>query len=489
VFHDANGNGKRDPGERGLAGVKVSDQHWVVSTDRNGKWEIPLEKDEDTIYFVVKPRGWMTPVDENMLPKFYYVHKPNGSPKMKFPTVEPTGPLPASIDFALVPQKEPGKFTALFFGDTQPRDVREVEYIRRDVVEPLIGRTDARFGVTLGDIVFDDLSVFDPLVRTIALIGIPWYNVLGNHDINFDAQHDGHSDETWERWFGPNYYSFDHGPVHFVVLDNVFWQINAETKRGGYKGAFGKEQLEWLARDLQSIPDDKLIVLTMHIPLTGCEDRQDLYRLIEKRPYTLSVSAHTHFQQHQFLKEADGWRGPKPHHHLINVTACGSWWSGAPDENGIPHTTMRCGTPNGYAVFSFDGNQYGIEFRAARRPATYQMEIYAPNEVSSEEAARTEVLVNVFGGSERSKVEMRFGSGNWTPMRKVSKVDPGFAKAFERDRELKLPFRPSPAPMESPHIWSGVLPPNPPKGMVPLHVRTTDMFGQTYLATRGVLVK
>ena len=40
-----------------------------------------LEVSDDTILFVIKPRGFMTPVDENRLPKFYYIHKPHGSPE------------------------------------------------------------------------------------------------------------------------------------------------------------------------------------------------------------------------------------------------------------------------------------------------------------------------------------------------------------------------------------------------------------------------
>ena len=35
--------------------------------------------------------------------------------------------------------------------------------------------TKASFGVTLGDIMFDDLSLFRPQARNIALLGIPWY--------------------------------------------------------------------------------------------------------------------------------------------------------------------------------------------------------------------------------------------------------------------------------------------------------------------------
>src|SRR5690606_30186050 len=127
-------------------------------------------------------------------------------------------------------------------------------YIAHDVVEDLVG-TDASFGVTLGDITFDNLDLFEPQAKMIALLGIPWYNVIGNHDINYDAGHDHHSDETFERVFGPSYYSFDHGPVHFLVLDDIEWLVNEDGK-GRYRGGLGKEQMEFIKNDLAMIPED-----------------------------------------------------------------------------------------------------------------------------------------------------------------------------------------------------------------------------------------
>ena len=487
VYHDLDRDGVRDPGEKGLPGVRVSNQREIVVTDDDGGWRLPV--DDNTIFFVIKPRGWMTPVDDDNLPEFYYIHKPNGSPELTYAGVEATGPLPESIDFPLYRQEEPDKFRAIIFGDTQTRDMREIEYMAHDVVEELIG-TDASFGVTLGDLVFNDLSILGPYAKAVALIGIPWYNVIGNHDINFDATDDGDSDETFERHFGPAYYSFDYGPTHFLVLDNINWHGTTEERRGFYNGGFGPEQMEFVKNDLALIPEDQLVVLMMHIPLTGVGDRAELYRLIEMRPYALSVSAHTHYQAHVFIDDEDGWQGPKPHHHLINVTACGSWWQGSPNENGIPHTTMRGGAPNGYSIFSFDGNQYTIQYKAAGFPATYQMNVYAPESVTQEEAGKTPIYVNVFGGSDKSTVEVRLGpDGEWRPMRKVSGPDPAYAEMHERDKDLKPPYRPLPGPMNSPHLWRGVLPDNLPKGTHALHVRSTDMFGQTYMASRAIRIE
>ena len=41
VFEDANGNGRRDTGERGLGGVAVSNQHEVVQTAADGTYTLP----------------------------------------------------------------------------------------------------------------------------------------------------------------------------------------------------------------------------------------------------------------------------------------------------------------------------------------------------------------------------------------------------------------------------------------------------------------
>ena len=42
-------------------------------------------------------------------------------------------------------------------------------------------------------------------------IELPWYNVTGNHDMNFDSEKDELSDETFELNFGCANYSFNYG--------------------------------------------------------------------------------------------------------------------------------------------------------------------------------------------------------------------------------------------------------------------------------------
>src|SRR6478735_11054393 len=73
VFHDANGNGRCDAGEAGVAGVGVSNGVAVTVTDAEGRYQLPVGN--DTILFVIKPSGWAVPVSALNEPRFYYVHK------------------------------------------------------------------------------------------------------------------------------------------------------------------------------------------------------------------------------------------------------------------------------------------------------------------------------------------------------------------------------------------------------------------------------
>ena len=472
VFHDSNGT--RDANEPGLAGVGVSNGRAVVKTDQAGRYELPVG--DDTILFVIKPRGWIVSIDENQVPRFYYIHKPAGSPEgLKYAGVAPTGPLPASVDFPLVEHPEPDQFKIVVFGDPQPNDLGDIYHMAHDIVDELVG-TEAAFGLTLGDVMADLLDLYPPYNEVMGQMRIPMFNTLGNHDINFDVPGDQLSDETWERTFGPATYSFDWGPVHFIVTDNVFYAGGGEETGGGYRGEFTEQVLEFVANDLKFVPPDRLVVVAMHIPLTS-SNHGPLLAMLKDRP-AVSLSGHTHDIQHQFVGEDGDGPHPDSHHHVINGAVCGIHWLGNPDEYGIPHAMTHCGSPNGYTFISFDGNTYKMRFKAPRRPASDQMHIYAPSEVRVGESAETEVLVNVFFGSARSKTEMRIDAGHWHELKRESREDPYLAKVITAGHPLS----------QVTHMWIGVLPAELAPGGHTIHVRTTDMFGQTFTAARVLRV-
>ncbi|QYK54284.1 MAG: calcineurin-like phosphoesterase family protein [Fimbriimonadaceae bacterium] len=486
VFHDRNGNGKREPGDEGIANVCVSNGLEVVETDRTGKYRLPIT--DDSIIFVIKPSGYSVPVDKNNLPQYHYVHKPNGSPATKHEGVKPTGPLPKEVNFALRQQKEDNKFRAILFGDPQPRNQTEIDYMSHDVIEQCArdaAAVDAKFGISLGDEMFDNLQFYDALNSSIATIGLPWYNTVGNHDMNYDTPNDLASTETFQRIYGPTYYAFNYAKVHFIVLDDVVFHGQEQT---GYHGEITQKQLDFVKNDLAYVPTDNLVVVAMHIPILDVNNCEALFRLLENRPHCFSMSAHTHVQQNLFIGADKGWRGSKPHHHLNHATVCGCWWGGAPDERGIPHATMSDGAPNGYSIAEFDGNKYTVTFRPASRPENEQMAIFIPETVKSGESA--DVMINIFAGSTRSKVEMRLNKGNWQEVPHSPAQDPYMLKIRDLEiSETPPPGRKTPSPSVVDHMWKGSLPTNLGVGLHLVEVRTTDMYGQTYSDQRTFRVE
>jgi hypothetical protein len=119
VFEDRNGNGVQDEGEPGIPGVGVSDQRLVTVTNSQGRWSLP--RHDKAIYFVIKPRGYRTPLSEDNLPLFYYLHNETQPLELEGPTIPTTGPLPSSMDFPMVRQQEPERFQALFWSPPRER--------------------------------------------------------------------------------------------------------------------------------------------------------------------------------------------------------------------------------------------------------------------------------------------------------------------------------------------------------------------------------
>ncbi len=527
VFNDANANGRRDSSETGIEGVAVSNGREVVATDAEGRYELPV--DDRTILFVTKPAGHAVPVNETMLPQFFYVHYPNGTPEgldLRFPGVPPTGSLPASVDFPLQEVEEPTRFSAVLFADTQPQTDAEVSYIRDDLVAGLIG-TDAAFGITVGDVMFDDLSLAPRFNAVIGQIGVPWYNVPGNHELNFLSPDDDHSLETYKRIYGPPYYSFDYGDVHFVVLDNVDYLgrdagRDEPTYRGNgmYEGRISERQLDWLRNDLARVPEDKLVFVAHHIPSRWPLDeerasvntlnREQMFEVLANRKVHL-VAGHTHTTHHVYFDEEDGFTGPEPLHHQILTTVSGSWWSGPFDERGVAVAVQRDGVPNGYHMARFDGADVVVDYVPADHPADHQMRImfdktfhgyskegmrdYRMGEILDgrmmiDEVPATRLMVNFYDGGPNSTVAFQVNDGDATPMERTTDVDPFARELFTRNPDTKKSwvFENGEAGDgdRTDHMYVADLPDDLPAGVHNVTVRATDEFGRTHTG-RAVL--
>ncbi|MCG9792395.1 calcineurin-like phosphoesterase C-terminal domain-containing protein [Flavobacterium algicola] len=486
VYNDGNLNSKKEAQELGIENVAVTNGKQVVLTDKNGKYELPIGN--DNIISVIKPSGYAVATNANNLPQFFYNYKPNGSPDLKFKGVAPTGKLPKSVDFGLIQKNETEEFSTLIFGDPQPYTLEEIAYFKKGIVSEVKAIKNISFGLSLGDLVGNDLSLFTPYIEAVKAVEIPWYNVMGNHDMNFDAKTDNQSDETYEAHFGPANYAFNYGKVHFIVLDDILYPDPRDGE--GYWGGLREDQLNFIANDLKFVPKDHLVVLAFHIPLSEPEDdsyrdedRNALFNLLKDFPNTLSLSAHTHIQRQDFFEKKEGWLRDKPHHEYNVGTTSGDWYSGKLNENGIPISTMRDGTPKGYAFIHFNGNQYKIDYKVANKPKEFQIEIFAPKVVAKGRKTQAGIYANFFMGTPKDRVMCRIDEGKWNDMTYVSEYDPSYVtyvNEWDTTTEL-MPGRRSSNPIISKHLWQAPVPSKLEVGEHRIEIKATDMYGNEFI--------
>lgn len=496
VFEDTNANGKKEKKEKPIANVAVSNGVEVVLTDAQGKYELPLS--EDNPIFVIKPAGYGFLLDEYNLPRYYYMHKPNGSPKhLKYKGIEPTGKLPKEVNFGLLPQVENDAFKAFVFGDPQPYTMEEMEYYKKAIVDEAKQQTTGiSFGISLGDIVGDDLSLHQPYKEVMKAMGLPWYNVLGNHDMNYDAEEDRYSDETFERNFGPANYAFNYGKAHFIVLDDVLYP-HPITKKG-YWGGFRKDQLDFVRNNLKVVDKDRLIVVSFHIPLYVGEEkhfdaqaRQELLDALAEFDNVLLLSAHMHTQTHQFYGKEQGWNKAKLLHEYNVGTTSGDWYSGEYNEENVPVSTMRDGTPKGYAILTVKDNKYELDYKVAGKPEDYRMEVFLPQVVADKKGGNSFVYANIFMGTEFDEVDYRIDGQEWRKMNREVTMDPSlYAKVQKYDLSPTLVDGKRPSnPVDSPHLWSARIPSNLSVGTHQVEIRTKDMFQRVFSTVKTFRVE
>ena len=204
VYENRSGGARRQPGDPGIASVLVLNGRDVAKTDAAGRYTLPV--DDESIIFVIKPTGYAVPsMPSSCRGSIISISRP-ARPRTSICAIAVSrrpGPLPDAVDFQLTKRAEPQKFEVIVFTDPQPESPLEVDFIRDDVITGLIGNTDAAFGMTTGDIMFDDLSLYPRLNRIIGTIGLPWYNIGGNHDLDYEAPDARYSRETFKRTYGP----------------------------------------------------------------------------------------------------------------------------------------------------------------------------------------------------------------------------------------------------------------------------------------------
>jgi 3',5'-cyclic-AMP phosphodiesterase len=127
--------------------------------------------------------------------------------------------------------------------------------------------------------------------------------VPGEHDV-LDDNGKGFLDRYGKTAQGAGWYSFDHRGVHFIGLVNVM-----NLKSGGL-GSLGKDQLEWMEKDVNHLKHSTPIVLFAHIPLWsvypewgwGTDDSAQALGYVKKFGSVTVLNGHIH----QTMQKVEG---------------------------------------------------------------------------------------------------------------------------------------------------------------------------------------
>lgn len=335
VYYDKNENGLQDKDEAGMAGVTVSDQVQVVVSDAQGRYEIRSSKGYGFV-LVTSPDG--------------YTSNPG------WQKIAPTN------DFALTKKNTSTSFSFIHASDTH---ISDKSLDRMEKLREIVAAMNPDFVVITGDLVKDALRVsekeasgyYELYKKEIEKFTIPVWSVPGNHEIFgierhlslVSQSHPLYGKKMYHRYLGPNYYSFNHGGIHFVGLDNVDYEDL------WYFGRVDSIQVKWLQADLASVPKTTPVITFGHMPFysgglsltpfteegpSRTLEREDgklqfrhvvsnaaeVIKIVETHPYPISLAGHYHSRQ-VFTYERSGSPirfeqtgavvGPNQHEHEV----------------------------------------------------------------------------------------------------------------------------------------------------------------------------
>ena len=283
----------RDTEGQLLKGVKVTDGYSIVRSDEQGAYTLDIHPDAKFVYITI-PSGYEVP-ERNGAPLFY--RELDDSPQV--------------VDFELsATGKDETRHNFFVWADVQVYNESELDYVSQAAADAAAYATESglpSFGVSCGDIGGEWSSGLMARVhQTCAKAGFPFFALMGNHDLRTDAATNEAAKAFYQKTFGPSWYSFDKGRIHYVVLDDVFFFVRH------YLGYYTEHQLNWLKADLEDLPQGSTVVIFQHIPTYSpaarrgdwkseeynkiVVNRQSLYEIL--KPYNAHIcSAHEHYAE------------------------------------------------------------------------------------------------------------------------------------------------------------------------------------------------
>ncbi|MCA0984755.1 metallophosphoesterase [Halobacillus yeomjeoni] len=134
-------------------------------------------------------------------------------------------------------------------------------YLQKAIKEVNMKKPD--FVVVTGDLMYGQMNPqeyiyeYEETYRMLKKLEVPVYLVPGNHDYYAQDATLADGAKYWEKYFGPQYFSFDYGPyAHFIGYNSFDWHKFDRSGHGTvsvptWGGQIRQEQLDWVKQDLK----------------------------------------------------------------------------------------------------------------------------------------------------------------------------------------------------------------------------------------------
>ena len=232
--------------------------------------------------------------------------------------------LPISmVELAFADQEQ--NFSFAYISDSHIQHIKGDKFVRnwdrgliRAVAETNLLQPKPDFVVFGGDLAQLGTKVeLDHGMEMLSKLDYKIYGVMGEHDYYLDLG------EYWSKLFGPQYYSFDHKGVHFVVLNSILtyddwtfnrWPSNEQRmlemagldNPNGSPFMVGEKQREWLHQDLSTVDKKTPVVVFSHSPIQKIykgwnfwtEDAEEVQKLL--KPFRTATVIYGHVHQIQY---------------------------------------------------------------------------------------------------------------------------------------------------------------------------------------------
>lgn len=244
VFLDRNSNGILDKGEKGVEGVAVSDGFSVVKTDRKGRYAI-TPNPKARFITVYTPDGY-----RNTNRFFCDVRERMSGKEIEGELLNRSN---EGLDFGIGQCEVFGSFSHM--SDIEDRIY--MDWIDR--MKEYAGLHGQDFIAVTGDICYESGLKFFTKAMNDDNVGRRMVYTIGNHDLikGFkDYLGNNYGEKIFEDCFGPAWYAFNAGGVHFIVTPML---------AGDAAPSYSAEDIRaWIQEDLKQIPQGTPIMMFNH---------------------------------------------------------------------------------------------------------------------------------------------------------------------------------------------------------------------------------